>query len=235
MSDKRQVWHTLANLIARLEQDIDRASANGRVPHPDPVLDALEKEVRKLGKAQFKANTLTETQLARVNALVADLQQAEAAETEAREAALAQRVAAAQQETLVAFLPVLDSLEIALSGGYRYLERRDRAADAPNLTPAQARLVSPADRAVLAGWLDGLRLSRDRLLALLAASGVTPIPTVGRPFDPYLHKAVGVTSQHDGPPGTIVAEERAGYQTENGVLRYAEVVVYRPSAVSDQI
>jgi molecular chaperone GrpE len=81
---------------------------------------------------------------------------------------------------------------------------------------------------MLAGWLDGLRLVRERLLAVLQAGGVTPIPAVGHPFDPYLHIAVGTTSQGDGVPGTIVAEERRGYRSPEGVLRYADVIVYRP-------
>jgi len=106
----------------------------------------------------------------------------------------------------------------------------DLAADKADLTQEQAILVSPADRAVLEGWLDGLRLVRERLLAILEAGDVTPIPTVGHPFDPYLHVAVGTTIEGDGPPGIIVQEERRGYQMPDGVLRYAEVIVYRPSA-----
>lgn len=232
MSDRRQVWQTLTSLVLRLEQDIDRvrlAGGNGRSGQVETVaLDDLEKEIRKLGKAQFKANTLTESQLAHTDQLIASLKQVQAQEAEAREALIQQRVAAARQEMLAALLPALDSVDQALASGQRYLAVRDKAAGRPDLTPAQARLVSPADRAMLAGWLDGLRLTRDRLLAILEAGGVTPIPTVGHPFDPYLHKAVGVTSDGSGPAGTIVAEERTGYRSPAGVLRYAEVVVYRP-------
>jgi molecular chaperone GrpE len=84
------------------------------------------------------------------------------------------------------------------------------------------------DRAMLSGWLDGLRLVRERMLAVLEAGGVTPIPTVGHPFDPYLHVAVGTSSEGDGKPGLIVAEERRGYRSSSGVLRYADVIVYQP-------
>jgi molecular chaperone GrpE len=81
---------------------------------------------------------------------------------------------------------------------------------------------------VLSAWLDGLRLVRDRLLAVLETGGVTPIPTVGHPFDPYLHIAVSTTSKGNGIPGTIVAQERCGYRSPAGVLRYADVIVYQP-------
>jgi molecular chaperone GrpE len=46
------------------------------------------------------------------------------------------------------------------------------------------RLVSPADRAVLSGWLNCLTLVRERLLAILEAGGVSPIPSLGQTFDP---------------------------------------------------
>ena len=74
---------------------------------------------------------------------------------------------------------------------------------------------------------------RERLLAILEAGKVTPIPTIGQPFDPYRHVAVGTSDRlPDGfaaTPGTIVAEERAGYETPTGRIRYAEIVVYRPN------
>ncbi len=235
MSERRQVWQTLTSLIGRLEQDIAQLGLggnNGRFPHTPtsatPTLDTLEKEVRKLGKTQLKANTLAENQQSHAAQLIASLQQSQAATEAARDALIAQQVAIARQEILTAFLPALDSVEHALSSGERYLGLRDKAATRTDLTPAQARLVSPADRAMLNGWLDGLRLTRERLLAVLAAGNVTPIATIGQPFDPFLHRAVSVTAVGSGPPNTIVAEERAGYQSPSGVLRYADVIVYRP-------
>ena len=54
----------------------------------------------------------------------------------------------------------------------------------------------------------------------------------GQPFDPYLHVAVGTTGQlpsgATATPNSIVAEERRGYRTQAGVIRFAEVIVYRP-------
>jgi molecular chaperone GrpE (heat shock protein) len=132
---------------------------------------------------------------------------------------------------LEALLPALDGLDNAISSGQRYLTKRDLAAQNTTLSPAQEVLVSPVDRAMLAGWLDGLRLVRERLLAVLETGGVTPIPSVGFPFDPYRHVVVGKTSQVPSgvspTPGMIMAEERCGYQSPAGVLRYAEVIVYR--------
>jgi len=75
--------------------------------------------------------------------------------------------------------------------------------------------------------LDGQRLLRDRLLALLEAEGIRPIPSIGQPFDPYRHVAVGTAKDDSLPEGQIVAEEQRGYAAGDQVLRYARVVVVR--------
>ncbi len=222
MSERRQVWATLVDLLTRLERDVNTVhpASNG--------LATIEKEVRKLGKTQFKANMLAEEQATRTEAVLAEIEAQKAQQNELIERLVADQVATAQQEWLESLLPVLDGLDNAITSGKQYLAVRDRAASVPDLTPTQALLVSPADRAKLASWLDGLRLIRERLLSLLEAGGVTPIPTVGHPFDPYQHIAVATSPTGEGPPGTIVAEERRGYRTATRVLRYADVVVYRP-------
>lgn len=226
MSERRQMWEALAAFLAQLEKEADAAS--DKDARLIAALEELKGEVRKLGKAQFKANAMVEDQSARWEQAIAGVQTVQEQQARLGQKVAQDRVAARERELLEPFLPALDGLESAITSGHRYLEIRDRAASASNITPAQAVLVSPADRAVLAGWLDGLRLVRERLLAILEAGGVTPIPTVGHPFDPYLHVAVGTTTEGEGPAGTIVAEERRGYHCPSGVLRYAEVIVYRP-------
>lgn len=226
MSDRRQMWETLAAFLAQLEREADAASEKD--VHLSAALEELKNEVRKLGKAQFKANAMVEDQSARWEQVIAEARAAQEQQAQLVETVAEERVAAREQELLEAFLPALDGLESAITSGRRYLEVRDRAASASGISPAQAVLVSPADRAMLAGWLDGLRLVRERLLAILETGGVTPIPTVGHPFDPYLHVAVGTAARGEGPAGTIVEEERRGYRCSAGVLRHAEVIVYRP-------
>jgi molecular chaperone GrpE (heat shock protein) len=224
MSDHRQVWETLSRLLKRLEDQLPTSES------PDG-LSNLEKEVRKLGKTQFKANALAEDHSAHIERILASAQSAQEQNTRLLEMLAEERTAAAQKDLLEALLPALDGLDNAISSGQRYLSKRDHAARSTALSPAQAMLVSPADRAMLAGWLDGLLLVRERLLTVLEAGGVTPIPSVGFPFDPYQHVVVGKTDQV--PPGIqptsgiITAEERCGYQSPAGVLRYAEVIVYR--------
>ncbi len=224
MSAHRQVWETLARLLDRVENSV--------APVP-PAPANLELEIRKLGKTQLKANLLVEEQTAQVKQSIAAAQAAQEQNSRLFEAFSAERAVQAQKDTLEAILPALDGLEHAIASGQRYLRTRDRAAANPNLTPEQVVLVSPADRAVLAGWLSGLNLVRERLRAILEAGGVTPIPSIGQLFDPYLHIAVGTSTQLpvglEAPPNIIVAEERRGYRTSAGVIRFAEVIVYRPA------
>jgi molecular chaperone GrpE (heat shock protein) len=226
MSAHRQVWETLARLLNRVESSIATA----------PPADAanLEQEIRKLGKTQLKANLLAEEQTAQVKQNLAVVQAAQEQNSHLLEALCAERAAQAQKDTLEALLPALDGMEHAIANGRRYLQIRDRAAANPNLTPEQALLVSPADRATLAGWLNGLNLVRERMLAVLEAGGVTSIPSIGQLFNPYLHVAVGTSAQLPAgmaaaAPNIIIAEERRGYRSPAGVIRFAEVVVYRPA------
>ncbi len=233
MSERRQVWHTLSSLLARLEKDLAANRAYVRAVAPGNA----DQEIRKLGREQFKANVLAEKQASQLEKALAAVQEAQVQQARLLEERSAQQVAAAQHELLQAILPALDGLETAIASGQRYLQEREEAADDPvaddpagsdlGTDPAHPTLAFSGDRAMLTGWLGGLGLVRERLLAVLKAGGVTPIPAAGQPFDPYLHVAVGTTMEGDGPPGTIVAEERRGYRSAAGVLRYAEVIVYR--------
>jgi molecular chaperone GrpE len=183
---------------------------------PDQNLDGdLAEEVRKLAKTQFKANTLQEKQLAQQEETLAGLQKAlERQEKQLAELAQQrqQAVDAAQEELIKNLLPVLDSLDAAFESGRGQVLRQPMPAD--------------TRRAVIA-WLDGVRLARIRLLGVLKAYHVTPIPTVGQAFDPYRHVAVATDTSGKAPDGTILSEDRRGYTTPDKVLRFAEVVVAR--------
>ena len=226
MSDRRQVWETLARLLQRVETSATTLSATAS----DSA--SLGQEIRKMSKTQHKANLLAEEQSARVKQALALTQAAQEQNTRLLETLSEAQVAAAQRDTLEAILPTLDGIEHAIASGKRYLQTRDLAAHRINLTPQQAVLVSPADRAILSGWLDGLNLVRERLLLILETNSVTPIPSVGEPFNPYLHIAVGTSAQlpagMNAAANLIIAEERRGYCTPSGVIRFADVIVYRP-------
>jgi molecular chaperone GrpE (heat shock protein) len=231
MSQKRQVWETFSQLAQRL-----LAAADADAPAPPAGSGEVTQELKRLGKAQFKANALQEATLDQLRQAVDQLA---AREQETQQQSQAQ----ARHDLLTALLPVLDGLDAALGSGERLLahpaegreerwlvrQLKDEKRDGEEAT----RLALQSDRALMAAWLDGLRLVRQRLLALLAEAGVEPIPTVGQPFDPYLHQAIGTANDGAHPPGTVIAEQRRGYTGPGGVLRYAEVIVNRASKDSN--
>lgn len=211
--------------IAEIMAVLADIQAQSSVTHSET--ERVRQEVRKLGKVQYKANTLVEGQATRWEATAAKLQETQAENTRLVQLVAEQKHGVVRQDLLQALLPAIDGLDQAFIAGYSYLQQRDLDMALRELWPSEQRpLQSAEDRAAMSAWLDGLRVVRERLLGLLAADGVTRIPTVGEPFDPYLHVAVGtVSAETETEQNNIASEQKAGYQSEQGVLRYAEVIV----------
>jgi molecular chaperone GrpE len=204
-------------------------------------LAGLEKQFNRVGREQFKINTLFEAQQAQTGETLELLRTAQARQ-EAESAVLRDR-SRASLETLrlqmaSALLPVLDGLEEALAAGRRLVEIQTPPAPAKPpraglfrrpvaAVPAPTRSETALREAVLE-WLAGLELVRERMLEWLAAQEVLPLTTLGRPYDPQQQVAVEVVpAGPECPPGTVVAEIRRGYRSGDQVLRYAEVTVAR--------
>ena len=82
----------------------------------------------------------------------------------------------------------------------------------------------PAD-ARATPWLEGIAAIDRKLRALLDSEGVTPIESLGRPFDPAIHEALSHVAGSGRPEGEVVAEIRRGYLIRDRVLRPALVAV----------
>jgi molecular chaperone GrpE len=96
-------------------------------------------------------------------------------------------------------LPVLDNLDLALEHA--------RDDDSP--------------------IVEGVRVIRDQLLAVLEGLGYRRYGEVDVPFDPQRHEVVSVVENPDLDPGTVVAVVRPGYGEGPNQLRPASVVVAR--------
>lgn len=70
-----------------------------------------------------------------------------------------------------------------------------------------------------------LRMFHWQMVEVLRSEGVTPVPTVGEAFNPYMHEAVEAVENSDQPEGTILEEERKGYAFGEETLRPARVKV----------
>jgi molecular chaperone GrpE len=73
-------------------------------------------------------------------------------------------------------------------------------------------------------WVEGIRHIQANLEALLAHHGVREIPTIGEPFNPEHHEAVG-TVKGDQPSGTVVEKVKPGFIMHDRVLQPAKVKV----------
>jgi molecular chaperone GrpE len=90
------------------------------------------------------------------------------------------------------------------------------------------RVLEHAPAGVDETWLKGLELTVQNLETMLAEQGVSPIATVGEPFDPKLHEAIGTEESAEHPEDTVVRELRRGYRHHDRVVRPALVKVARP-------
>lgn len=196
------------------------------------AISALEKQISRAGREQLKANTLASSQTKQFTAALEQLRTADArretALAELRERRVAD-MADARLSVVRALLPALDGLDEALRSGQATLARFTDAdllrglLDLPPAPPsADAALTS-----TLGAWVQGLEFVRRRLLAVLAAEGVTPIAAVGRPFDPQRHLALEAIPAPHVAPNTVVGEIRRGYAVGERILRHAEVLVAR--------
>lgn len=81
----------------------------------------------------------------------------------------------------------------------------------------------------------GVHLIYRQLLGVLEKEGVKRIVTIGQPFDPHQHEAVGHVEATDGQAENMIVEEvRVGYTMQGKVLRPALVKVAKKAATSDK-
>ena len=104
-----------------------------------------------------------------------------------------------EKRVAAAFLPVLDTIELALA----------QAESDPNAIVA------------------GVRAVRDQALAVLSGLGYPRQDDVGVPFDPLRHEVVAVVSPEEAgqPAGRVAAVLRPGYGEPERQLRPAAVTV----------
>jgi molecular chaperone GrpE len=75
--------------------------------------------------------------------------------------------------------------------------------------------------------VEGFQALQRKLLALLAAHGITPLSSVGETFNPELHDAIGTVASGDIEPNTVAEELQRGYRWGDEVLRPARVRVVK--------
>jgi molecular chaperone GrpE len=107
----------------------------------------------------------------------------------------------AHEGLILDFLPILDNLERAVGA-------------------ARAEVGSTP-------LLEGLEMIGRLFRSVLEKAGVTPMETMGQPFDPAYHQAVAQVESSHGEANLVVEEIQKGYLIEGRVLRPAMVKVSR--------
>jgi molecular chaperone GrpE len=75
------------------------------------------------------------------------------------------------------------------------------------------------------GLQQALRMVQWQMNEVMRSEGLTPVPTVGETFNPYVHEAIEAVENSDQPEGTIVEEVLKGYTLGDETLRPARVKV----------
>lgn len=90
------------------------------------------------------------------------------------------------------------------------------------------RALAHASQEDQAAVVEGIRMTHGMLVAALRKFGVTPIESVGAPFDSAFHQAMAQVPSDDYPPNTVVEEYQKGYLLKERLLRPAMVTVSVP-------
>jgi molecular chaperone GrpE len=118
---------------------------------------------------------------------------------------------------------------------YRRRVERERASAARNgkreILLSLLEVLDSFDRAfqhledVPSSISEGLQAIQRKLLVLLEAHGVTPFKSLGEPFNPELHEAIGSVQTDEYESGAVVGEVQRGYRWGDEILRPARVRV----------
>jgi len=107
----------------------------------------------------------------------------------------------ASMEVVGDFLPILDDFE--------------RALTADSTSPEYAK---------------GIQMIYQRMVESMKKTGLEPIGTVGKPFDPHLHQAIERVETGEAPDHTVIGEFQRGYHFKGKLLRPSMVrVAVQPS------
>ncbi len=113
-----------------------------------------------------------------------------------------------------------ERLRIIRDGNERLIKELFPVLDDFDLAVAAAKQAQSYEQLV-----GGVEATARKFHETLAKQGVTPIESVGQPFDPDLHEAVMLDEDSDLPDETVTAELRKGYTLNSRVIRPSLVKV----------
>ncbi len=187
------------------------APAKKRRPRLPEQLAEADRALARLAREQAKANLLWEQSSKQQAELVAGLEKTLTQQETNYRALLAQAEERGRTQWTQRLFPQL----------LAFLDDLMQAAAAMEQQVSQ----QPA----LAEWAGGVRRLHNRGEELLSLWNVTPIPAMGQPFDPSVHRPVDVVFSSEVTQPIVVAEVQRGYRQNGELLRQATVVVAKPA------
>jgi len=121
----------------------------------------------------------------------------------------------ANEELIKAFIPVFDNLDLGLKA-IRDMEVKTEGSD----------------NKLIANLVKGVEMTLTHFQQTLERAGAQVIESVGKPFDPGLHEAMGQSTQNDVEDNHVSAEFQKGFSLHGRVIRSAKVIVNKKSSVN---
>lgn len=168
-----------------------------RIDNDDNNLTKLKEELAALKEELREARKSSDNNLNRLKYMMAEFDNYR----KQMEKQIDSRIESGKAELLVKFLSLRDD----------YLRALEMAKQ------------SKSETVVIEG-LEGILKNFD---SLLRSEGIMEIETIGTPFDPNVHDAIGFSHQDEIEENIITKEIRKGYMLNNKVLRPSLVLISR--------
>ena len=102
---------------------------------------------------------------------------------------------------------------------------KDLLSVVDNLERALNTSEKDAGAATQDTFIEGIEMTLNEVLKILSRYHVTPIDSLGKPFDPVFHEAVMQEASDEQPENTVINEFQKGYLIHERLLRPSMVVV----------
>jgi molecular chaperone GrpE len=116
----------------------------------------------------------------------------------------------ANEELIKGMIPVFDNLDLALKS------IRDMESKAEE---------NFKDNKVVVNLLKGVEMTLAHFQQTLERAGVEKVDSVGKPFDPALHEAMGQSTDENFADNCVSSEFQKGFTLHGRVIRSAKVIV----------
>jgi molecular chaperone GrpE len=80
---------------------------------------------------------------------------------------------------------------------------------------------------------EGIEAIRKHLQSLFDREQITPIESIGKPFDHNIHHAVSTIEKNDSPEDLIIEEIKKGYMLKGKIMRPSQVIVAKKKTTNE--